>query len=63
MGILSKELDKTARRFVQEAIYGIIASESVMFTDIGRQLQSEVSLKKAEERFSRQLILKTKVKC
>jgi hypothetical protein len=55
-GILSKELDKTARRFVQEAIYGIIASESVMLTDIGRQLQSGVSLKKTEERFSRQLI-------
>lgn len=55
-GILSKGLDKTARRFVQEAIYGIIASESVMLTEIGRQLQSEVSLKKTEERFSRQLI-------
>lgn len=55
-GILSKGLDKTARRFIQEAIYGIIASESVMLTDIGRQLQSQVSLKKTEERFSRQLI-------
>lgn len=55
-GILSKGLDKTARRFIQEAIYGIIASESVMLTEIGRQLQSEVSLKKTEERFSRQLI-------
>src|SRR5512136_255643 len=55
-GILSKRLDKTARRFIQEAIYGIIASESVMLTEIGRQLQSGVSLKKTEERFSRQLI-------
>jgi hypothetical protein len=55
-GILSKGLDKTARRFVQEAIYGIIASESVMLTEIGRQLESRVSLKKTEERFSRQLI-------
>jgi hypothetical protein len=55
-GILSKGLDKTARRFIQEAIYGIIASESVMLTEIGRQLQSGVSLKKTEERFSRQLI-------
>jgi len=33
-GILSRGLDKTARRFVQEAIYGIIASESVMLTEI-----------------------------
>lgn len=55
-GILSRGLDKTARRFVQEAIYGIIASESVMLTEIGRQLESRVSLKKTEERFSRQLI-------
>jgi len=55
-GILSRELDKTARRFIQEAIYGIIASESVMLTEIGRQLESRISLKKIEERFSRQLI-------
>jgi Transposase DDE domain len=55
-GILSRGLDKTARRFVQEAIYGIIASESVMLTEIGRQLESRISLKKTEERFSRQLI-------
>ena len=55
-GILSRGLDKTARRFVQEAIYGIIASESVMLTEIGRQLENRVSLKKTEERFSRQLI-------
>jgi len=55
-GILSKGLDKTARRFIQEAIYGIIASQSVMLTEIGRHLESRVSLKKVEERFSRQLI-------
>ena len=56
MGILSKKLDKTAGRFIQEAIYGIIASQSVMLTEIGRQLESRASLKKIEERFSRQLI-------
>jgi len=55
-GILSQDLDKTARRFVQEAVYGIMASQSVMLTEIGRQLESRVSLKKVEERFSRQLI-------
>jgi len=59
-GILSEKLDKTARRFVQEAIYGIMSSQSVMLTEIGRQLVSRVSLKKIEERFSRQLI-KTKI--
>lgn len=55
-GILSKDLDKTAQRFVREAVYGIMASQSVMLTEIGRRLESHVSLKKIEERFSRQLI-------
>ena len=55
-GILSKDLDKTAQRFVREAMYGIMASQSVMLTEIGRQLESSLSLKKIEERFSRQLI-------
>ena len=43
-GILSQDLDKTASRFVQEAVYGIMASQSVMLTEIGRQLESRVSL-------------------
>ena len=55
-GILSQDLDKTAQRFVKEALYGIMASQSVMLTEIGRQLESRISLKKIEERFSRQLI-------
>ena len=53
--IVSSKLVKTARRFIQEAVYGIIASQSIMLTDIGRQLESRISLKKIEERFSRQL--------
>ena len=55
-GILSQDLDKTARRFIQEAVYGILASQSVLLTEIGRQLETRISLKKIEERFSRQLI-------
>lgn len=55
-GILSQDLDKTAQRFIREAIYGIIASQSVMLTEIGRRLESNIALKKIEERFSRQLI-------
>ena len=54
--ILPHDLDKNARRFVQESVYGIMASQSVMLTEIGRQLESRISLKKREERFSRQLI-------
>ncbi len=55
-GILSQDLDKTAQRFVGEAVYGIMASQSVMLTEIGRQQEDDVCLKKIEERFSRQLI-------
>src|SRR5699024_2995286 len=54
-GYVSKDLDKTARRFVGEAIYGMIYSQSVMLTEIGRSLQTSVSLNKMEERFCRQL--------
>ena len=54
-GIVSQDLDKTAQRFVREAVYGIMASQSVLLTESGRQLESHVSLKKIEERFSRQL--------
>ena len=54
--IHSKDLDKTAQRFVREAVYGIIASQSVMLTEIGRRFESRISLKKIEERFNRQLI-------
>ncbi len=55
-GILSVDLDKTCRRFIQEAVYGIMASQSVLLTQIGRQIESQISLKKIEERFCRQLI-------
>lgn len=54
-GYVSKNLDKTAQRFVNEAIYGIMYSQSVMLTEIGRSLETTVSLKKIEERFCRQL--------
>lgn len=54
-GYVSKNLDKTAQRFICEALYGIMASQSVMLTEIGRSLQTRVSLKKTEERFCRQI--------
>ena len=54
-GYVSKNLDKTAQRFVSEALYGIMASQSVMLTEIGRSLQTRIPLKKTEERFCRQL--------
>lgn len=54
-GYVSKGLDKTAQRFINEAIYGIMYTESVMLTEISRSLETDVSIKKIEERFCRQL--------
>ena len=58
-GYVSENLDKTAKRFVNEAIYGIMYSQSVMLTEIGRSLETEVLLKKIEERFAASLKRKT----
>lgn len=55
-GELSKGLPKTAARFVQEMVYGIQASQSVVLTKIGRTLEEPISIKKVEERLSRQLL-------
>jgi hypothetical protein len=57
-GELSKGLPKTAARFVQEMVYGIQASQSVVLTKVGRTLEEPVSIKKVEERLSRQLLRK-----
>lgn len=54
-GELSAGLPKVGRRFVAEMIFGIQARGSVRLTEVGRALGERVSLKKTEERLSRQL--------
>lgn len=54
-GYVSSQMDKTLQRFLTEAVYGITTSQSVILTEIGRTIESKVSLKKIEERFCRQL--------
>lgn len=54
-GELCSRLGKTASRFVVEGVYGILSSQSVLLTEMGRCLEDGVSLKKIEERFCRQL--------
>jgi hypothetical protein len=54
-GYVSKGLDKSAKRFIREACYGILSSQSVLLTEMGRSLETRLSLKKIEERFCRQL--------
>lgn len=54
-GELSEGLPKVGERFVREMVYGIQASQSVVLTKIGRMLEETISIKKVEERLSRQL--------
>jgi len=54
-GELCKGFGKTATRFVTESVYGILVSQSVVLTKMGRTLENDVPLKKIEERFCRQL--------
>lgn len=54
-GEVSRGLPKVAQRFVREMVYGIQASQSVVLTKIARTLEEPVSVKKVEERLSRQL--------
>jgi hypothetical protein len=54
-GELSAGLPKVGRRFVAEMVFGIQARGSVRLTEVGRALGERISLKKTEERLSRQL--------
>ena len=54
-GELCKNFGKTSTRFVTESVYGILVSQSVVLTKMGRTLEKDVALKKIEERFCRQL--------
>jgi len=54
-GELSRGLPKTAQRFVSEMVYGIQAKQSVVLTQVARALEEPISIKKSEERLSRQL--------
>jgi hypothetical protein len=54
-GELSRGLPKTAGRFVSEMLYGIQARQSVMLTEVSRSLEEPTTIKKTEERLSRQL--------
>lgn len=55
-GVISSGLGKVAGRFIGDLIYGIQASQSVVLSDTGRALEEVISLKKTEERLSRNLI-------
>ncbi|MFZ2053943.1 MAG: transposase [Candidatus Aminicenantales bacterium] len=54
-GELSSGFPKVVRRFLEEMIYGIQARQSVRLTEVARALGGRTSLKKSEERLSRQI--------
>ena len=54
-GEVSAGLPVVARKFVGDMLYGIQASQSVVLTKVGRTLEEAISIKKVEERLSRQL--------
>lgn len=54
-GELSEGAPKVVRRLIGEAVYGIQASQSVVLTKMARTLAEPISVKKTEERLSRQL--------
>ncbi len=54
-GTLSAGLSNPARRFVAEALYGIMARRSVRLTEIGGALEQSIPLAKTETRLWRNL--------
>ena len=52
---ISDGLDRTKEKFLPSMLYGILASQSVMLSNIGRALQETISIKKTVERLSRNL--------
>ena len=54
-GNVSEGLCLRARRFIEDMLYGIQASQSVLLSKIGRTLEEQIALIKTEERLSRNL--------
>ncbi len=52
---ISKSLKRPKEKFVQQMVYGILASNSVHLSEISRSLKETITLKKTIERISRNL--------
>lgn len=52
---ISKSLKRPKEKFVQQMVYGILASNSVHLNEISRSLKETITLKKTIERISRNL--------
>ena len=52
---LSDGLTRPKMKFLSDMLYGLLVSQSIMLTEIGRALQESISYKKTEDRLSRNL--------
>lgn len=57
MGVFSPRFSKPKQRFIKEMIFGIQAAKDVKLSSITRALDESISLKKTEERLSRNLAM------
>lgn len=55
MGIFSPHFSKPRLKFIEQMVFGIQASKDVKLSNISRALDESISLKKTEERLSRNL--------
>ena len=53
---LSGDLNKTEYRFLFQIFYGLLASVSVLLSEISRALEEDITLKKTIERLSKNLV-------
>lgn len=51
-GKLSPHFSKPIRRFVEQMLYGMLLSQDVKLSEIGRALEEKIKLKKTEDRLS-----------
>ena len=52
---MSNNLSKPMRKFVVEMIFGIVASKSILLSDIARALNEDISIKETDNRLSENL--------
>lgn len=55
LGIFSPHFSKPATKFLGEMLYGVQVAQDVLLSEIGRALDEDISLKKTEDRLSRNL--------
>ncbi len=53
---ITKDMYKSAQKFITDMVYGLLAGKSCYLTDIARKLKEDIALDKSVERLSRNLM-------